>query len=121
MSKDVKVVVLGLSSVGKSCLVHRFISNQFEHTVMTVGGAYSAKKVSVGNNTEVLLGIWDTAGTAEKFNAVAIFETSSKTGEGVQELLQSIADNFYRKYPNEVNGDQSGVNMSNNQKKSTCC
>ncbi|EGG21232.1 Rab GTPase [Cavenderia fasciculata] len=205
MSKDIKVVVLGLTSVGKSCLVQRFMYNNFEHTVMTVGGAYSCKRIQVGNN-EVYLGIWDTAGTeryeavnrsyyrraraaivcydltnlssldkvtfwveelthnepnidiyivgnkldliqegekrqvtqqqvdeiANKYNAVTL-ETSSKTGENINLLLQTIAENFVKKYPNEVQGGgnvnnnsnnnngSGSVNMNSNSKKSGGC
>jgi len=65
---DVKVVLLGWSSVGKTCIVQRLMYNQFGDTSTTIGGAFSSKRVSVGD-VDVLLGIWDTAGT-ERYQAV---------------------------------------------------
>jgi len=48
MTRDLncKVVLLGKESTGKSCLVKRFIQDEFEigHPV-TVGASYAAKKV----------------------------------------------------------------------------
>eukprot|EP01117_Protostelium_nocturnum_P002830 TRINITY_DN1374_c0_g1_i1.p1 TRINITY_DN1374_c0_g1~~TRINITY_DN1374_c0_g1_i1.p1 ORF type:complete len:196 (-),score=56.85 TRINITY_DN1374_c0_g1_i1:20-607(-) len=63
MSKvDVKVVLLGKHSVGKTCLVERFLRDKFkDNTVATVGAAFGAKKMDV-NGKEVTIGVWDTAG-----------------------------------------------------------
>jgi len=59
---DVKVVLLGKHSVGKTCLVERFLHGQFkDSTVATVGAAFGAKKVEVYGR-EITLGVWDTAG-----------------------------------------------------------
>ena len=44
---DVKVCLLGSSGVGKTCLLDRYISNQFEPTPKnTIGAAFAAKRVS---------------------------------------------------------------------------
>ncbi|KAK5576497.1 hypothetical protein RB653_007641 [Dictyostelium firmibasis] len=67
---DLKVVLLGYASVGKTCIVTRYTSGQFGDTHTTIGGAFSSKRVVVGE-TEVLLGIWDTAGT-ERYQAVNV-------------------------------------------------
>jgi len=64
MSKvDVKVVLLGKQSVGKTCLVERYLHGKFkdsEKAVATVGAAFGAKKL-VARGKEITLGIWDTA------------------------------------------------------------
>jgi len=66
---DIKVVLLGRSGVGKSCLVERFIYGSFQgNSQATVGSAYFSKKESVGDKS-VQLGIWDTAGS-ERFESM---------------------------------------------------
>jgi Ras-related protein Rab-24 len=65
MSKvDMKVVFLGMSDVGKTSLVERFLAGQWNPKPgTTVGAAFGAKKVEVpGYPTPITLGIWDTAG-----------------------------------------------------------
>lgn len=60
-----KIVLLGESSVGKTSLVHRFITNQFDiHTTNTIGAAFITKVYASSNNPDrkVKLQIWDTAG-----------------------------------------------------------
>lgn len=66
---DAKVVLLGASSVGKTCIVTRATTDSFTSTQNpTVGAQFSAKSVIVGN-TRVMLRIWDTAGQ-ERYRAL---------------------------------------------------
>lgn len=65
-----KLVIVGDSGVGKSCLMHHFIYNRFKKdTTQTIGVDFSAKSIKLGNQ-EIKLQIWDTAGQ-EKFRSVA--------------------------------------------------
>jgi GTPase SAR1 family protein len=59
MSKvDVKIVLLGMHDVGKTCLVERYLHGKFKYNVTaTVGAAFGAKKVEV-NGKGFTLGIW---------------------------------------------------------------
>ncbi|PRP76541.1 RAB24, member RAS oncogene family [Planoprotostelium fungivorum] len=79
MSKvDVKVVLLGKHSVGKTCLVERFLRGKFkENTVATVGAAFGAKKMDV-NGREVTIGVWDTAGQDRYESMSRIYYRSAK-------------------------------------------
>jgi Ras-related protein Rab-24 len=73
MSKvDMKVVFLGMSDVGKTSLVERFLAGQWNPKPgTTVGAAFGAKKVEVpGYPTPITLGIWDTAG-AERYESMS--------------------------------------------------
>lgn len=60
-----KMVLLGCQSVGKSCIIERYVNDRFDDTanVMqpTVGIDFLAKEVTIGNKT-YRLQIWDTAG-----------------------------------------------------------
>eukprot|EP01086_Lenisia_limosa_P012027 TRINITY_DN3922_c0_g1_i1.p1 TRINITY_DN3922_c0_g1~~TRINITY_DN3922_c0_g1_i1.p1 ORF type:complete len:201 (-),score=53.74 TRINITY_DN3922_c0_g1_i1:52-654(-) len=65
-----KVVLLGDSGTGKTCLTLRFVNNQFHVTCTpTIGAAFLAKTVKEGDST-FNLQIWDTAGQ-ERFQSLA--------------------------------------------------
>ncbi|CAH1999440.1 unnamed protein product [Acanthoscelides obtectus] len=64
-----KVVILGDGGVGKSCLMNRFVSNQFdEHSFHTIGVEFLNKDVEIDSETYTLQ-IWDTAGQ-ERFKTL---------------------------------------------------
>jgi small GTP-binding protein len=68
--KSYKLVLLGDSAVGKSCINSRFIHDEFyEFQEPTIGAAFSTKKIEVDNKT-VKYEIWDTAGQ-ERYRALA--------------------------------------------------
>jgi small GTP-binding protein len=70
-----KCIFLGDSGVGKSCLIHRAVSNQYdENKENTIGFEYINKIIKVEEKS-VKLQIWDTCG---------------------QEIFNSIVVNFYR-------------------------
>jgi small GTP-binding protein len=69
-----KVVLLGDSGVGKTCIIARYISGSFDKNSTTTNGAsFCSKNVrfdQLGKN--LLLDIWDTAGQ-EKYKALTKF------------------------------------------------
>ena len=68
---EVKIVLLGDPSVGKSSLVQRFYSDKFDDKYkITIGGAYIQKDVKLKNGDTLKLHIWDTGGQ-EKFRSMA--------------------------------------------------
>lgn len=67
---DAKVVILGASGVGKTCLGLRFVKDQFvAYTASTIGASFLVKEVTIGNQ-KITLQIWDTAGQ-ERFRSMA--------------------------------------------------
>ena len=69
---QVKVVILGESSVGKTCIVQRFANDKFKEESGTTLGATFLSKVFDIPSTEasVKFQIWDTAGQ-EKYRSLA--------------------------------------------------
>ncbi|KAN0032420.1 hypothetical protein ACTFIV_006314 [Dictyostelium citrinum] len=67
----VKFIIIGSQSVGKSCLLFRFIDNKFKsQSNHTIGVDFASKVIDIqGKN--VKLQIWDTAGQ-ERFRSVVI-------------------------------------------------
>ncbi|XP_050153115.1 ras-related protein RABF1-like isoform X4 [Malus sylvestris] len=59
----VKLVLLGDSGVGKSCIVLRFVRGQFDPTSkVTVGASFLSQTIALQDSTTVKFEIWDTAG-----------------------------------------------------------
>ena len=60
-----KLVLLGDTAVGKSCLVVRFVRDEFfEFQEPTIGAAFLTQTVTL-DETTVKFEIWDTAGQGE--------------------------------------------------------
>eukprot|EP00792_Barthelona_sp_PAP020_P005990 TRINITY_DN2873_c0_g4_i2.p1 TRINITY_DN2873_c0_g4~~TRINITY_DN2873_c0_g4_i2.p1 ORF type:complete len:217 (-),score=66.74 TRINITY_DN2873_c0_g4_i2:776-1399(-) len=97
-----KIVLLGETSVGKSCLFRRFTKNQWsDRCVSTIGVDFKIRNITCkGKN--VKLQIWDTAGQV-RFSAVVtnyyrgahglllVYDVSShESFEKIQELVESV-------------------------------
>ena len=68
---EFKVVVLGDKSVGKTCLVLRFIEGYFAPKQQsTIGAFFLTKKFTLPNGEMCKMQLWDTAGQ-ERFRAMA--------------------------------------------------
>jgi Ras-related protein Rab-5C len=67
-----KIVLLGDTAVGKSCLVTRFITDEFfEFKEPTIGASFSTQTVILEeDDSAVKFEIWDTAGQ-ERYRALA--------------------------------------------------
>jgi small GTP-binding protein len=68
----VKLVLLGDSAVGKSCLVVRFVRDEFyEHEEPTIGAAFLTQTVQIPETKALVkFEIWDTAGQ-ERYRSLA--------------------------------------------------
>lgn len=57
-----KIIIIGDSGVGKTCLAHRFATGKFpERTEATIGVDFWERKLDL-NGSKIRLQIWDTAG-----------------------------------------------------------
>ena len=66
-----KVVLIGESGFGKTSILLRYVSNEFNsQQFSTLGLSYVDKIIQIDNNKKIKLEIWDTAGQ-EKFRALA--------------------------------------------------
>ena len=64
-----KVLVLGDATIGKTSLITRYCTNEFQPVYITTIGIDKRRKNICVNNVQVKLIIWDTAGQ-EKFRAL---------------------------------------------------
>lgn len=68
--REVKVVLLGDTGVGKSSLVLRFVTNNFKpYSESTIGASFMSKMITVSSK-QIKFQIWDTAGQ-EKYHSLA--------------------------------------------------
>ena len=99
-----KIVVVGDSGVGKTNLIHRFISNSFiENSKATVGVEFTSKSYKI-NEHIFKIEIWDTAGqeryksiTAVYYKgakgALLVYDTTSKeTFDNIDKWMEEIKD-----------------------------
>lgn len=70
-SKAFKVVFLGQTTVGKTCLVCKLIKKTFpSHSKSTVGADFSVASFQLDSGQTVKIQLWDTAGQ-ERFHSLA--------------------------------------------------
>ncbi|KAL2184700.1 ras-domain-containing protein [Thermothelomyces heterothallicus CBS 203.75] len=98
-----KVILLGPSGTGKSCLLHRFVKNEWRVlSSQTIGVEFASKIIKIGTGARrkrIKLQLWDTAGT-ERFRSVSrsyyrgaagailVYDITSRTSfQGLQPFL----------------------------------
>jgi small GTP-binding protein len=65
---EFKIVFIGATSVGKTCIVRRSTTGTFQPTVPTLGASYALKQLDT-RGAHVRLLLWDTAGQ-ERYRAI---------------------------------------------------
>lgn len=96
--RSLKVVLVGDTKVGKSCILSRFVQGTFDRDIPATIGAAFFTKVLTTSSGNVRLQLWDTAGQ-EKFRsltpmyyrsaavAVLVYDVTSKDSlEGLEAL-----------------------------------
>jgi len=82
MSDDItcKVILIGGPGVGKTCIIQRFMNDDFqEDTTSTIGASYASKEIVFKEyNKKVQFDIWDTAGQEQYRTIGKIFYKDSQ-------------------------------------------
>ena len=68
---NLKITLLGDSGVGKSCIIKRYISEEFPSAIVSTRGANYSNKVVHRNGKALRLDLWDTAGQ-EQYRSLGI-------------------------------------------------
>lgn len=75
---EAKVILLGDSGVGKSSLAQRYCHDQFsDNHDVTIGSAYMQQTVTLEDQAEVKLHIWDTGGSERFRTMVSLYYRDS--------------------------------------------
>lgn len=101
-----KIVILGNSNVGKTCLIYRFARDTFlESTNPTIGANFFTKYVRLEDGTNYKFDLWDTAGQ-ERYKsltpmyykgasaALIVYDSSSfESFEGAKDWIKELHNN----------------------------
>ena len=100
-----KVVLVGESGVGKTCIISRFISGAFDFNVSSTNGAsYASKNVQYEKlGKSLLLDVWDTAGQEKYRSLTKFFYKDAKVAILVYDITrQSSFDSLTNYWYKEV-------------------
>ena len=93
-SKTFKILTIGESGVGKTCILRRFVENKFlKNHLATIGIDFKTKTLNI-NNQEIKLKIWDTAGQ-ERFRNITT--QYYKGADGIVLIYDVTDDASYEK------------------------
>ena len=96
-----KVVLLGESGVGKTCIIARFINNTFEENLISTTGASYAGKTMTFDEYEgksIKFEIWDTAGQEKYRSLTKIFYKDAGAAILVYDITRKESFEEIQKY-----------------------
>ena len=97
-----KVVFLGDTSVGKSCLTIRFLRDEFlEFQDPTIGAAFLSKNITY-QGRQINLEIWDTAGQERYRSLAPMYYRGAKIAVVVYDITQQNTFDGAKKWINEL-------------------
>ena len=103
-----KILLLGDSSVGKTCFLKRYIDNTFQDAYLsTIGFDFKIKYVTLKSGKQVKIQLWDTAGQ-ERFRTIA--KSYYKGAHGIILIYDVTVKKTYeniRKWLNEIKNESS--------------
>jgi len=103
-----KVVFLGDTSVGKSCLTVRFVRNEyFEFQEPTIGAAFLAKNITHWGK-KLKLEIWDTAGQERYRSLAPMYYRGAKAAVVVYDITQNDTFEGAKNWIDELQRKQEG-------------
>ncbi len=96
-----KVVLLGESGVGKTCIIARFINNTFEENLIsTTGASYAGKTMTFDEygGKSIKFEIWDTAGQEKYRSLTKIFYKDAGAAILVYDITRKDSYEEIKKY-----------------------
>ena len=66
-----KVILVGDSGVGKTCLLSMYVKGVYEETIPTIAVEFCTKEIELYDGTKIKVQLWDTAGQ-ERFKSLAM-------------------------------------------------
>ena len=98
-----KLVFIGDSGVGKTCIISRFLKGTFEHNINSTDGAsYASKSIDV-NGKSLVLDIWDTAGQERYKSLTKFFYKGAKMAILVYDITRKESfDNIKSFWYNQI-------------------
>ena len=110
-----KVVLLGESGVGKTCIIARFINNTFEENLIsTTGASYAGKTMTFDeyDGKSIRFEIWDTAGQEKYRSLTKIFYKDAGAAILVYDITRKESYEEIQKYWYNQIKDHAPKNIS---------
>ena len=74
-----KVVLIGESGVGKTCIINQFNDGKFDPNIkISISAQFCRKKIDLPNDESITMDIWDTVGQETFRSITQIFYTHAK-------------------------------------------
>ncbi|CAG9332577.1 unnamed protein product [Blepharisma stoltei] len=84
-----KLVILGNSNVGKTCIVHRFANESFlEGSTPTIGANFLTKQMTLSDGKRIKLEVWDTAGQERYKSLTPMYYKGSSAALIIYDITQ---------------------------------
>ncbi|KRX03386.1 P-loop containing nucleoside triphosphate hydrolase [Pseudocohnilembus persalinus] len=100
--QEVKIVMLGDAGVGKSSILLRFVTNDFqEDKESTLGAAFLAKNLTV-NDINYKFQIWDTAGQEKYKSLVPLYYKDASVAIIVYDITKQASFDVLRNWVDEL-------------------
>ena len=107
----IKLLLLGDSSVGKTCIINKYIFNKFEESHLSTLGIDYMDKLVEYKNYKIKLQIWDTSGE-EKYRSIT--KNFYKNADGlfvIFDLTNEDSFNHVKNWINEAKDNKSDIKM----------
>ena len=97
--KIFKVCLVGESGVGKTCIINRFVNDEFrEDEPPSISASYSEKLIQLNEGKTIIFHIWDTAGQ-EKYRSIGkIFYKDSNAAILVYDITSQKSFDAIKNY-----------------------
>ena len=102
--KSNKIVIIGDTNVGKTCIIERLINNSFGNTKSTIGASYTDTKIKGIN-----LKIWDTAGQEKFRSMINMYYKGAKCIIICYDITQENSFNNVKNCLNEIEKNVNGI------------
>lgn len=99
--KEIKLVVLGDQSVGKTSIINRYVTKQFSQVDVTVMAGFIKKQV-VFNDKMINLHIWDTAGQEKYRSLIPMYYKDAQVAILVYDVTNIKSFNYLKTWVQEL-------------------
>ena len=99
-----KIVIIGDTNVGKTCIIERLINNKFGNTKSTIGASHTDIKIKGIN-----LNIWDTAGQERFRSMINMYYKGSKCIVICYDITEENSFNNVKNWLSEIEKNVNGI------------
>ena len=109
---EVKVLILGDTSVGKTSMISRFIENRFStvHEV-TIGTAFFQHQSLASNGMRVKMNIWDTGGSERYHSVTNMYYKNAKAAIFVHDVTRPKTFEVLKYWMEDLNANEDPKRM----------